>query len=50
MGMEDLREQSEVTPGALGLGKKSTCHFAGGIVDTSDQTQAWPPTLEPVVR
>jgi hypothetical protein len=50
MLLEDLGEQMEVTPGALGRGKKGAHDFAGGIIDGADQTQARPSALEPVMR
>src|SRR6187402_100480 len=50
MLLEDLAEQAEVTPGALGRGKKGSHDFARGIVDGRDQTKARPSSLEPVVR
>ena len=50
MVLEDLREQMEVVPGALGRGKKGSHDFARGIVDGADQTQARPSALEPVMR
>ena len=49
MFLEDLGEQMEVTPGALGLGKKCSHHLAGGIVDGADQTHPRPSAFEPVM-
>src|SRR5512147_1776647 len=49
MGIEDLREQREVTPGTLGLDEEGAHDFASGIVDGADQTHLRPPALEPVM-
>ena len=47
---EDLREQMEVAPGTLGLGKKSSHHLARGIIDGPDQTQWRTPPFKLVMR
>ena len=50
MVLEDLAEQMEVAPGALGRGKKGSHDVTRGIVDGPDQTQRRPSALEPVMR